>query len=91
MPPSRHAEQQAERHADQADGQRRAGGEHQAGEHVAPQLIGAEQEERILRPAVGEAQQMAVGREQAEQIVRIAAPEQHEVARVATGPGRRSA
>ena len=82
MPPSRHAEQQAERHAHQPDGERGAGGEDQAGEHVAPKLVGAEQEERILRLAVGDAQQMDVGREQAEQVVRIAVREQHQVARI---------
>ena len=48
MPPEQHAEDQTQRHADQADQQRDLGGVHQARPLVAALHVRAEQKQRVL-------------------------------------------
>ena len=69
MPPSRTPRNKAERHADETDGERGPGRQHQARPDVAAQLVGAEQEQRVLRLAVGRRPNrwMSVG-DQAEEV-----------------------
>ena len=75
--PAQHdAQDQAERYADQSDGQRYAAGDHQPRKQVAAVGVGAEQEQALLGRLLHRAEQMAVGAEDPEQPVLVAAGEQ---------------
>ena len=82
MPPSSTPRNSESADADEADRQRGPRRQHQPRPDVAAELVGAEQEERILRLAAVEPDQVAVGLEQAEQLIGIAFGEQDEVAPV---------
>ena len=75
-----HAERERQQDADDADGQRNLRAVKQPRKNIAPELVGAEQENRII--FVAGAEQMDGGRNQAEQFVFVAANKKMERLRV---------
>ena len=77
------AQEQRQRHADKADGQRGAARQQQSRPDVPAQQVGAEEKQAVLGPAVGDAEQVPVGREQAQEVVAVARHEQAQIALLA--------